>query len=110
MAREEVTVEVSGSGGLEPTDTNLIADGHKFRAKKGVQLRLNNGATGLNLTLQTPRTIDGLAVAEKVIAIGSNEEHIINFRDVDLVTFTQSDGMIYIDYSDVADGDIAVWE
>lgn len=109
MARTELTVEVSGIGGLEPTDTALIADGHKFLAHKDLQFRINNGATGFNLTIQTPVTVDGLAVGDKVVAIGANEEHIFNFKDVSLDNFRQSDYMIYVDYDDVTDGTIAVW-
>ena len=109
MARTELTVETAGIDGLQPTDTALIADGHKFIVDKEVQFRINNGATGFTLTIQTPRTVDGLAVAEKTVSVGANEEHIFNFRDVAVGTFQQSDYMVYVDYSDVTDGTIAVW-
>ena len=109
MARVELTVEVSGIGGLEPTATNLNADGHGFKAYKDVQVRINNGATAFVLTIPTSRTVDGLAVADKTISIGSNETHIINFRDVNIDNFIQSGGLVHLDYDDVSDGTVEVY-
>lgn len=109
MARTEITVEVAGINGLQPTQTNLIADGHSFKPHRDIHVRVNNGATAFTLTIPTSRTVDGLAVADKTISIGSNEEHVINFRDVDIANFIQSDGLIYLDYSNVSDGNVEVY-
>jgi len=109
MARVALTVETPGSAGLAITQTAIATDGHSCILSKDLQVLILNGATALVLTLPTPLAKDGLAVAERTISIAANEERVINFRDVDLEVYVQSDGSINFDYDDVSDGTISVW-
>jgi len=107
MARTQITVQSITRSGLQPTNTALIADGHKFlNDGKLTFIQVENGATAFTLTIQTPKTVDGLAVAERTISIGTNEEHLIGPFPAD--TYNQADGMVYLDYSDVTDGTVSV--
>ena len=106
MARTELSLQNVDRDGLEATYTALIADGHKF-TNNGEEMFIHvvNGATGFTLTILTPQTVDGLSVADRTISIGANEEHFVGPFPVG--NYNQSDGMVYVDYRDVADGTIA---
>lgn len=107
MARTELTVQTIDRAGLEPTMTALIADGHKFMNDgKLTRLMVVNGATPFILTIQTPETVDGLAVAERTVAIGAAGTYEIGPFQASL--YNQADGMVYIDYDDPTDGDVNV--
>jgi hypothetical protein len=109
MARNALTIQVPGLTGLELSETALNADGHKFVAHRDAQIILVNGATEFDLTILTPVTVDGLAVADKVVTIPANETWILNLKDVSLDNYVQSDGMIYLDYDETSNGTVGVW-
>lgn len=74
MARTNVTVlETSPNGILnaEAVDTPLHAtDGAMFANNGETRLWLKNGGAGVHvITIPTPRTVDGLAVADKTYSI-----------------------------------------
>lgn len=105
MARTELTVETIDRDGLEPTMTAVFVDGHQFlNDGKVTRLLVENGATAFALTIQTSKTVDGQAVADRTVSIGANETHEIGPFPADV--YNQSDGKVYIDYSDVTDGEV----
>lgn len=63
----------------------------------------NSDAGTVTITVQTPRTIDGLAVAEYTITVAQNERQI--FGPFPRDTFNQSSGAdkgkVYVDFSAV---------
>ena len=107
MARVALSQEPIVIAGLEPTQTALIADGHSF-PNDGIRthIRINNGATAFTLTVITPMTVEGLAVADKTYSIGANEIHEIGPFDPKL--YNNADGLVFIDYSDVTDGTVEI--
>jgi hypothetical protein len=57
----------------------------------------NGGGTTCTVTIQTPITVDGLAVADLTVAIPTVSERMIG--PFPLEYYNQSDGMVYVDYS-----------
>jgi len=107
MARVLLTVERPDHDGIQATQTALIVDGHNFPLAPDTVFVIQNGSTGFNLTLQTNVTKAGLALPDKVIAIGANEKW--TFKNIDANIFAQADGTLWVDYSDVTDGTIEVF-
>ena len=102
MARTEITAQSIDRDGLASAFTAANADGHKL-LNNGDQFIIvkNGGASPINVTIQTPATIEGIAIAEVVIAVAASAEEMIgNFPPS---IFNQTDGMIYIDFSAVTD-------
>lgn len=98
MARTAITYQQIVRTGLEETLEAANGDGNKF-ANDGVMfLHVVNGAGApINVTIQTPGTVDGLAIAEQVVAVTNAEERYIGPFPPGI--YNQSDGMVYVDYS-----------
>lgn len=107
MARTELTVEPVVRAGLAATYTAAFVDGHKFKNDGKTILHIKNGAVALNLTVQTPGTVDGLAVADRVVAVGASTDKFIG--PFPASQYNQAaDGMVYIDYDDLSNVTVAV--
>lgn len=102
MARTALTVQSVVRSGLADSLSAANADGHSIvnEGKKTWLEVLNGGAGSINVTIQTPGTIDGLAVADRVIAVGAGARKKIGPFPV--AEYNQSDGAVYVDFSDVA--------
>ncbi len=101
MAREELTAQRIQRTGLSTAYTAAIADGHKFLFDKQVFVHIKNtNGSSRTLTIQTPGTVDGLAVADRTVTIPATTGDVMvgPFSD----KYLQSDDMVYIDYSDTA--------
>jgi hypothetical protein len=97
MSRTEIVAsQIAVTGTVVPTQTVGIADGHKFLNDGAVFVECNNTHTAaLIFTFQTPRTIRGLAVAERPVSVAagvSTDVGPFNIED-----YNQSDGMVYLD-------------
>lgn len=98
MARETLTVQEISRSGLNPSYTAAVADGHKIEntGREFVHVKNASGAS-VNVTIQTPGTVDGLAVADRVVAVPASEERMIGpFAPSD---YNQDDDEVYVDYS-----------
>lgn len=71
------TVENVARAGLEASYIAVEASSTFVNDGKRTFVHVVNGATAMNMTFVTPNTIDGLAVADRTVAIGSSEEHFI---------------------------------
>lgn len=69
-------------------------------------LHIKTVGTACTVTVQTPGTVDGQAVADRTIALGTNAERFIGPFPVDV--YNQADGQVYIDYSAVTAVTVAV--
>lgn len=100
MARGDLTVQDVERSGLEPSYTAANADGDSFKNNGRVVLHAKNGSGApITATIQTPGTVDGLAVSDRTVAIPAGEERIMGvFPPAD---YNQSNGEVYVDYSDV---------
>lgn len=113
MARTALTVNTISRTGVDSADTLAAAnaDGHYVQNGGDVFLEvLNANASTCTVTVQTPRTIDGLAVAEMTVDVAQNERMLIG--PFPPLTFNQTGtnaGCIYVDFSAVTDVTIAAW-
>lgn len=97
-ARTELTVDTSVTSGLVIATDTGIADGHKFSNSLGdVFLYVTqDDIEAREITIQTPGTVDGEPIAERVVDVGASAVVIIGPFKRSI--FNQSDGMVYIDY------------
>lgn len=78
MARSEVTAQEIVLTGLEPALTAANVDGDIVECGGSVFLWVDNGSAGeIDVTIQTPLTVEGLAVSENVVAVPAGEVRLI---------------------------------
>lgn len=100
MARTELTVQEFDVDGLDESLESANADGEYFSNDGGVFLYVKNGSgSPITLTAQTPAEIGGLDIEEKTYVIGAGENGFWGFFNPAM--FNQSNGTVYIDFSDV---------
>lgn len=75
MARAALTIQTINSDGLYPTLVAATADGHAFdnSGQNVLVYVLNEDASPVDVTFETPITIDGEAVDDKVVAVPAGE-------------------------------------
>lgn len=107
MARTALNYQQIARTGLEAAYTAAVADGAKF-ANDGRMFVdvVNDSASSINVTAQTPVTVDGLAVTDLVVAVSAGESRKIGPFPPNI--YNQSDGMVYLDYSAVTDVTVAL--
>ena len=108
MSRTTLTAQQIARTGTAPSfgaansDGSALAnDGREFIHVK------NGGGSSINVTIQTPGTVDGNAIADLVVAVGAAAEKKIGPFPPD--TYNQDDGSIYIDYSAVGSVTVAAF-
>jgi hypothetical protein len=107
MARTEINYQQIARTGLEAVYTAAVADGAKFANDGRMFVDVVNGsASSINVTVQTPVTVDGLAVADLVVAVPAGESRKIGPFPPGY--YNQTDGMVYVDYSAVTDVTVAL--
>lgn len=99
MARESLSTERITIDGVVPTFTAAVADGHQVPWSERMHIRVDNADTAdKTITIQTPKQIGGLDLAEKTVTVAAGTEATIG-PFLDESTYRQSDGDVYIDYS-----------
>jgi hypothetical protein len=100
MARQTKTVQVIARTGTIPTYAAATAtDGHKFANDGNTFLHVKNGGgSSINVTIQTPGTVDGLTVSDLVVAVAAGAEKMIGPFPPGI--YNQS-GEVYVDWSAV---------
>lgn len=99
MARTALTVQDLAASGITPSYTAAIADGHSVHGDGKTFLHVkNSGGSACTVTIQTPATVSGLAVAEQTVSVPATtgDKMIGPFPPN---TYNQVDGDVYIDYS-----------
>lgn len=100
MARTDMSYQQIVRTGLEQTYGAAHVDGNKFANDGRMFLHVKNGAGApITVTIQTPGTVDGLAVAEQIVTVTNAEERMIGPFPPNI--YNQSDGMVYVDFSSV---------
>ncbi len=109
MARTTVNPQRIGFTAAAPTFAAANADGHQFHnSGKSIVYVKNGGGVSINVTVPTPGVVDGLALADKVVAVPAGEERAFSLRKVS--TYKQTDGYTHLDFSAVASVTIAILE
>lgn len=102
MARTSVTTQQITRAGLAPVLTAPTVDGDVIDSG-AVFLHVNNGsAASINVTVQSPVTVDGLAVEELVVAVAAGAFKLIGpfpQRTFGQPTGSADAGRVYVDYS-----------
>lgn len=109
MARSALSVQEMDSGGLDVALEAANVDGNSFpNTGREVLKVVNNDASGITVTLQTPKQVAGLDVAEETISVpAAGTRYIGRLKPRDL--YNQSDGHVYVDYSAVANVEVGVF-
>jgi len=110
MSRVEIAATQITRDGVFVSETSGAADGHSFQNTGRTFLLIRNAhaTQARTITIQTPQTVLGLAVAELVVTIAATLSRLIG--PFPTATFNQSGGLVYVDYSDVgADVKISVY-
>jgi len=100
MARTTLSIQDIVRSGLNPSYEAANADGESVDNNGRVFLHIKNGSgVSVTVTIQTPGTVDGLAVADRTVVIPAGEERMPGvFPPAD---YNQSDGAVYVDFSAV---------
>lgn len=102
MARTALSVTAVPLAGVTDALTAANADGHSVALDRNAAtwIEVNNGAGApITMTIVTPKTSGGLAVADRTVTVVNAEREKISLEDVD--NYRQSDGMVHIDFSSV---------
>ena len=102
MARGTLTVNnLSRSGNDITTMTAADAtNGHAFDNDGNVFIVVRNGGAGsITVTVQTPRTVDDLAVADLTVSIAAGKTYLIGPFPTETFNQSGSDrGKVYVDF------------
>lgn len=111
MARTALASQATVDEGITVAFTAANVDGHSIAGGGDVLLLVNNASAGsINVTVQTPGTTDGLAIAEQVVAVAAGAIKAIGpFRSTtyDRPSGAADAGMVYVDFSAVASVTVA---
>lgn len=110
MPRTDVTVQEVPNGGLTRTFAAPAAavDGNMYPADGKCWLEVKNTGTQKTLTIQTPGTVDGLAIADRAITIPATTGDV-TVPPLPPSQYAQADGKTYVDLDVITGVTICVW-
>lgn len=102
-----VTPQKLAVAGMNPVYNAVAADGIEFVNNETIFIiARNTSASAITVTVQTPATYDGLALADLTISIPANESRILGFFSA--ANFSNSAGKVVVTSSAPASTTIAV--
>lgn len=106
MARTVLTKQAIVQAGLTPALAAANVDGHYFEGSGTVYLEVKNAAGApIDVTVQTPAVVAGLAVADLVVTIpattGQKKIGPFNTRAFNRPAGGSDAGLVYVDFSAV---------
>lgn len=97
MARTSLAVQQISRSGLTPAYTAANALGHAVQNDgERTFIHVKTVGTACVVTIQTPGTVDGLAVADRTISIGTNSERMIG--PFPRGNYNQGSEEVYVDF------------
>lgn len=99
MARTALTIQQIVRAGLTPSYGAANVDGHALANGGQEFIHVKTVGTGCTVTIQTPGLVDGQAVADRTIVLGTNTERMIGPFPPNI--YNQASGEVYIDFSAV---------
>lgn len=107
MAREALTPITTSRSGVALAYTAAIADGHSFaNSGQDVVLFVKNGSGApVNVTVDIPKVVDGVAMTDLVVAVAAGATRIIGPFPKGL--YNQSGNVVHVDYSATASVEVA---
>lgn len=100
MARTALTVQDLAASGIVPSYAAANVDGNSIHGDGKTFLHVKNAGAQITVTVQTPATVSGLAVAEQVVIIPATTGDKM-LGPFPANTYNQVDGDVYVDYSSV---------
>lgn len=98
MARSALTVQQIARTGIVPSYAAANVAGNSLANSGKEFLHIKNGAvSSITVTIETPGTVDGQAVADRTVTIGAGAEKMIG--PFPPQTYNQDSGEVYVDYS-----------
>lgn len=106
--RTALGVQAVTPAGLDAVYTPANVDGHSFGNNGRRLLHVVNGSAGpVTVTVPTPGTVDGNAIADRaVVVVAGGDMFIGPFSGA----YQQSDGSVHVDYSAAASVTVALLE
>jgi hypothetical protein len=99
MARTALTVQQVTRAGLTPTYSAANVDGHSIPNGGKECLHIKTTSNACNVTFQTPGSVDGQAIADRVVALGTSTERIIG--PFPPTMYNQGAEEVFVDFSAV---------
>ena len=107
MANVELSIQDAARGGLVlayTTSTTVppltASDRFQIPNNGNVQIMVKNGATATIVTVESPSTVDGLAVADRTVTVAANTDAVLGPYPPSV--YNDSDGNLNISFDDVA--------
>lgn len=109
MARTEITLQTITVSGIVETFVSAITDGHsaKFNGRDLILHFKNVDVSSRTITIQAPGSYDGVALTAPTVVIPANTGDKV-VKVMCSKAFTQSDGMVYWDYSAISGVTVSV--
>lgn len=109
MPRTLITQQTITSTGLGPTYEAANVDGNSFHLVQGRIFHVKNaGTAAITVTIPTPGTVDGLAVADRTISVPAAGERLISLGSG--AAYRQTGGVAHADYSSVTSVTVAIFD
>jgi hypothetical protein len=100
MARQAMVVQEVTRSGLTPAYTAAHVDGFAIPNSGKEMIHVKTGGTGATVTFTTTQVIDGLAVADRAIVLGTSQDRM--FGPFPPSIYNQADGTLWVDFSSTA--------
>lgn len=99
MARQALAVQEATRSGLTPAYTAAHVDGFAVPNSGKEMIHVKSGGTGATVTFVTTPTVDGQAVADRSVVMGTNTERMLGPFPPNI--YNQADGTMWIDFSSI---------
>lgn len=112
MSRTALTVQVISRSGLAPSFAAANTDGHAVPNDGRMFVHVKNASgSAVTVTIQTPGTVDGMAVADRTVSVAATtgERMIGPFPPSQYNQIAADVGSIYVDFSAVASVSVAAF-
>jgi hypothetical protein len=107
MARTALSVQQVSRAGLTPAYAAPNVDGHAIPNSGKECLHVKTTTNACNVTFQTPGSVDGQAVGDRVVALGTSTERIIGPFPPSI--YNQGAEELYVDFSVVTGVTVAAF-
>jgi hypothetical protein len=107
MSMATLTAQTISRSGLKPAyvSANSGGDGFANTGNEFVHVK-NSDSSSHTVTIATPSTVDGLAVADRTVVVPAGEERMIG--PFPTSTYSDTNGYVQLTYSSVTSTTIAV--
>ena len=107
MPRTAITAQTVTSASLDATYEPANSQGNSYRLLRGRVLHVKNASgASVTVTIPTPGTVEGLAVADRTVTVTAADDRFIALGTADIYKSAGEDA--YVDYSATTSVTVAV--